>query len=130
MKQTMGMRFKELTKAEEELMQYLWQLEKASVKEVIAVMKEPKPAVNTVSTIIRILEQKGFVGHQSKGRGYQYFPLVSREQYQEFTVNKVVKSYFGGSISKLVSFFAEKEKIDTEELDDILKIIAKNRKEK
>lgn len=124
------MMLKELTKAEEEVMQYLWRLEIASVKEIIAVMDEPKPATNTVSTIIRILEQKGFVNHQAKGRGYQYFPLISKEQYQEFSVNKVVKSYFGGSLSKLVSFFAEKEKIDTKELDDILKIIEQNRDKK
>jgi len=121
---------KELTKAEEEVMHYLWRLKQASVKEVIAEMVEPKPATNTVSTIIRILEQKGFVDHQAKGRGYQYFPLISKEQYQEFSVNKVVKSYFGGSLSKLVSFFAEKEKIDTKELDDILKIIEQNRDKK
>ncbi len=121
------MKLKELTKAEEEIMQYLWQLEKASVKDVIAEIKAPKPAVNTVSTIIRILEQKGFVGHETKGRGYQYFPLISKEDYQEFSVNKVVRSYFGGSLSKLVSFFVEKENLDTSELDDILKIIEKNK---
>lgn len=126
----MEMTLKELTKAEEEVMQYLWRLEIASVKEIIAEMDEPKPATNTVSTIIRILEQKGFVNHQPKGRGYEYFPLISKEQYQEFSVNKVVKSYFGGSLSKLVSFFAEKEKIDTKELDDILKIIEQNRDKK
>ena len=125
-----GYDMKELTKAEEEVMHYLWRLKQASVKEVIAEMDEPKPATNTVSTIIRILEQKGFVDHQAKGRGYQYFPLISKEQYQEFSVNKVVKSYFGGSLSKLVSFFAEKEKIDTQELDDILKIIEQNRDKK
>lgn len=126
----MEMTLKELTKAEEEVMQFLWRLEIASVKAIIAEMDEPKPATNTVSTIIRILEQKGFVDHRPKGRGYEYFPLISKEEYQEFSVNKVVKSYFGGSLSKLVSFFAEKEKIDTKELDDILKIIEHNRDKK
>lgn len=124
------MSLKELTKAEEEVMHYLWRLELASVKEIIEEMDTPKPAVNTVSTIVRILEQKGFVDHQSKGRGYLYFPIVSKEDYQEFSVNKVVKSYFGGSLSKLVSFFAEKEDLNTQELDDILKVIEKNRREK
>lgn len=128
--QEVEMNLKELTKAEEEVMHYLWQLENATVKQVIAIMEAPKPATNTVSTIIRILEQKGFVNHRAKGRGYEYFPLISKEEYQEFSVNKVVKSYFGGSLSKLVSFFAEKEKIDTQELDDILKVIEKNRSKK
>lgn len=124
------MNLKELTKAEEEVMHYLWLLENATVKQVIAIMEAPKPATNTVSTIIRILEQKGFVDHRAIGRGYEYFPLISKEEYQEFSVNKVVKSYFEGSLSKLVSFFAEKEQIDTQELDDILKVIEKNRSKK
>jgi predicted transcriptional regulator len=123
------MSLKELTKAEEEIMHYLWELKSASVKEILAEMKPPKPAVNTVSTIVRILEQKGFVDHRSKGRGYEYFPLIEKAEYQSFSVNKVVQSYFGGSLSKLVSFFAEKEGLKTSELDDILKVIEKNRKQ-
>lgn len=123
------MSLKELTKAEEEIMQYLWDLEAASVKDILEQMKEPKPAVNTVSTIVRILEQKGFVSHRSKGRGYEYYPKISKAEYQEFSLNKVVHSYFGGSLSKLVSFFVEKEDLKTSELDDILKIIEKNRKQ-
>lgn len=122
------MSLKELTKAEEEVMHFLWGLELASVKEIIEEMETPKPAVNTVSTIVRILEQKGFVDHQTKGRGYLYFPIISKEDYQEFSVNKVVKSYFGGSLSKLVSFFAEKEDLNTQELDEILRVIEKNRR--
>lgn len=120
---------KELTKAEEEIMQHLWRLEKASVKEVVAQFAEPKPANNTVSTIVRILEQKGFVGHEAKGRGYLYFPLITKEAYQGFSAKNLMRSYFEGSLSKMVSFFVEKEKLDTQELDDILKIIEKNRKD-
>ncbi|WP_421754538.1 BlaI/MecI/CopY family transcriptional regulator [Croceimicrobium sp.] len=123
------MNLKELTKAEEEIMQFLWRLKAASVKEIIAEMQAPKPAVNTVSTIVRILEQKGFVDHRPQGRGYQYFPIISKEEYQKFSMNKLMKSYFGGSLSKMVSFFVEKEKLDTNELDDILEIIEKNRKQ-
>jgi BlaI family penicillinase repressor len=124
------MNLKELTKAEEEIMQHLWELGEASVKAIIERLTEPKPAVNTVSTIVRILEQKGFVGHKAKGRGFLYFPLLSKEEYQEFSVNKMVKGYFGGSLTKLVSFFVEKDKLDTKELNDILAIIEKNRKDK
>ena len=119
---------KELTKAEEEIMQHLWRLEKASVKEVVALFPEPKPANNTVSTIIRILEQKGFVSHEPKGRGYVYFPLVSKEAYQGFSAKNLMRRYFEGSLSKMVSFFVEKEDLNSKELDDILKIIEKNRK--
>jgi len=122
------MSLKELTKAEEEIMHYLWELEVATVKEILQHMKEPKPAVNTVSTIVRILEQKAFVDHRPKGRGYEYFPIISKSEYQEFSLNKVVRSYFGGSLSRLVSFFVEKEDLDTKELNDILQIIEKNKK--
>lgn len=119
---------KELTKAEEELMHLLWQKEQASVKELVALYADPKPAINTVSTIIRILEQKGFVDHQAKGRGFIYFPIISKEDYKKFSLRKVMGSYFEGSLSKMVSFFVEKEQLNTNELNDILKIIEKNRK--
>lgn len=114
---------KELTKAEEDIMQYLWKLEKAAVKEIVAEFPEPKPANNTVSTIVRILEQKGFVGHEPKGRGYVYFPIISKEKYQGFSAKNLMRSYFEGSLSKMVSFFVEKEDLNAKELDDILKII-------
>lgn len=120
---------KELTKAEEEVMQLLWKLEKAFVKEIIAEMPEPKPAYNTVSTIVRILEQKGMVDHEGKGRSYQYFPLVSKEAYSKFTMEKMVKGYFGGSFSKMVSFFTDRSKVDTKELDEIMKIIQEKKKQ-
>ncbi len=119
---------KELTKAEEEIMQHLWQLKKAAVKDIVAQFDPPRPANNTVSTIVRILEQKGFVDHEAKGRGYVYFPLVSKEEYQGFSAKNLMSSYFEGSLSKMVSFFVEKEKLNSKELDDILKVIEKNRK--
>ncbi len=114
---------KELTKAEEEIMQVLWKLEAAFVKEVIYLLPEPKPAYNTVSTIIRILEQKKMVSHKVFGKSYQYFPLIGKDQYSKYKIDKLMKGYFSGSFSNMVSFFVEKNGINTKELDDILKLI-------
>jgi len=118
---------KELTKAEEDLMQHLWTKDKSSVKELLNLYDEPKPAINTVSTIIRILEQKGFVSHEVKGRGFIYFPLISKEEYKNYSLRKIMGAYFEGSLSKMVSFFVEKEKLDHRELEDILNIINQNK---
>jgi len=121
---------KELTKAEEEIMQHLWSLEKAFVKEIIEELPEPKPAYNTVSTIVRILETKGFIGHESFGNSHRYYPLVNKDEYKSFATNKLISSYFDNSAQKMLSFFLEKEKLNIKEVDEILKIIeqAKNKK--
>jgi predicted transcriptional regulator len=113
----------QLTKAEEQFMQILWELEEASVQEIIDQLPEPKPAYNTVSTIIRILETKDFVAHKAKGRGYIYFPLVSKAIYTNQSLQKIVDGYFGGSFKSMVSFFVNKNDVDFKELDTILKII-------
>ncbi|WP_341227313.1 BlaI/MecI/CopY family transcriptional regulator [uncultured Arcticibacterium sp.] len=119
------MELRELTKAEEEIMQQLWTLEKAFVKDVIARLPVPKPAYNTVSTIIRILEQKGFVDHLAYGKTYEYFPLVSKDQYRKFASNKLMQSYFNGSVGQMVSYFVEEQKIDIKEADELMKLIEK-----
>ncbi|MVN20032.1 BlaI/MecI/CopY family transcriptional regulator [Mucilaginibacter arboris] len=116
---------KELTRAEEQIMQVLWQLEKAFVKEVIDELPLPKPAYNTVSTFIRILETKGFIGHNSFGKSHQYYPLVSKEEYQNFSADKLLNGYFDNSVERMFSFFVEKEKIDLKEADEIIKMIEK-----
>ena len=114
---------KQLTKAEEQLMQVLWDLKEASVKEIIEQLPVPKPAYNTVSTIIRILENKEFVSHKPKGRGYIYFPIIEKTVYSNQSLQKLVDGYFDGSFKSMVSFFVKKNKIDVNELDTILKII-------
>ena len=121
---------KELTKAEEQVMQILWDLERAFVKDVIEQLPEPKPAYTTVTTIIRILEQKEFVGYKAYGKTHEYFPLVSKDVYKKFITKGLLKDYFSGSLKNLVSHFAEKEKIDVKELDEILKIIEQTKKKK
>lgn len=119
---------KQLTKAEEQIMQVLWQLNKASVKEVIEELPVPKPAYNTVSTIIRILETKEFVGHEPKGRGYVYFPLINKDEYSNQSLHKLMNGYFGGSFKSMVSFFMKENKMDITELESILKEIDKKKK--
>ena len=117
------MEIKELTKAEEQIMQILWKLEKAFVKEVIDQLPKPKPAYNTVSTIIRILESKGFINHEAVGKSHRYFPVISKEQYKSFATEKLLSGYFGNSVESMLSFFIRKEKIDLKEADEILKLI-------
>jgi predicted transcriptional regulator len=119
---------RELTRAEEQIMQVLWQLERGFVKDVLDQLPIPKPAYNTVSTIIRILEQKGFVGHKAFGKSHEYFPLVSKEQYRSFATEKLMEGYFGNSVESLFSFFVQKKKVDLTEADEILKLIQEMKK--
>lgn len=121
---------KQLTKAEEQFMQVLWSLEEASVKEIIEQLPEPKPAYNTVSTIIRILETKDFVSHKVKGRGYIYYPLIKKTDYTNQSLHKLVNGYFEGSFKSMVSFFVNKNDMDIKELESILKEIEKNNSKK
>ena len=94
----------ELTRAELEIMQILWQIEHGFVNDILAKLPEPKPAYNTVSTIVRILEKKGFVSHRAYGKSHEYYPLVERESYTSTYMNSVLANFFGGSASRLVSF--------------------------
>ncbi|MFC2124522.1 BlaI/MecI/CopY family transcriptional regulator [Bacteroidota bacterium] len=121
---------KELTKAEEQVMQILWMLKKGFVKDVIDQMPEPKPAYNTVSTIIRILEKKGFVGYKAYGKTHEYFPLVDKDDYSKFYLRNFVSNYFEGSFQNLVSFFAKENDMDINEVETLLKHVKEDLKEK
>jgi len=121
---------KQLTKAEEQFMQVLWEIEQGSVQDIIDELPEPKPAYNTVSTIIRILETKEFVAHKAKGRGYIYFPLIKKSDYSNQSLHKLVDGYFDGSFKSLVSFFVKKNDVDLNELETILKSINDKNTEK
>lgn len=118
---------KELTKAEDQIMQILWKLQRAVVKDIIEEMPEPKPAYNTISTIVRILETKGFVDHKAYGKTHEYFPLISKEKYTKFYLNNLLKGYFNGSFQNLVSFFAKENKMDVKSIEKLLEEI-KNQK--
>jgi len=111
---------RELTRAEEQIMQILWGMEKGFVKDILAKMNSPKPAYNTVSTIIRILERKGFVKHNTYGKSHEYYPIVSKDEYRSFSIKNLLSGYFGGSFSRLASFFAKDENLDLKELEKLM----------
>ncbi|HAE66064.1 MULTISPECIES: BlaI/MecI/CopY family transcriptional regulator [Sphingobacterium] len=119
--------FKELTKAEEQIMQELWEMGRGFVKEIIDRLPEPKPAYNTVSTIVRILETKGFVRHESFGKSHQYLPKISKQEYKKGITGKLLTNYFDNSPKRMLSYFLEENRLDIKELDDILSIIERNK---
>ncbi len=116
-----------LTNKEEEIMRILWKLEKAFVKEILPGVKGQKLHYNTVSTIIRKLEDKGYVGHEAFGNTHRYFPVISKETYRKEFMNMAARRYFDNSFKNVVSFFAKEEKISAEELREILDIIEKEK---
>ena len=117
---------KQLTKAEEDIMQVLWDLKEGNVAAIIEKLPLPKPAYNTVSTIVRILENKEFVGYRKEGRGHIYFPLVPKTEYSNQTLNKLMDGYFQGSFKSMVSFFVKKNDISISEMEAIMKEINKD----
>ena len=119
------MEIKELTKAEEQIMQVLWDLQKGFVKDVLNELPEPKPAYNTVSTIIRILETKGFIDHEAFGKSHRYFPVISKEKYKSYATEKLLSGYFSNSVENMFSFFVREKKLDLKEADEIMKLIEK-----
>jgi len=110
----------QLTKAEEQIIQIIWELKKVNVKEIREKLPNPKPAINTVSTIVRILENKGFVTHEQKGRGYVYFPIINKDEYTKQSLSKMINNYFDGSFKNLVSFFAKSNDLNINELEEII----------
>lgn len=119
-----------LTKAEEQVMQSLWTIGKGFAGEVASNVEEPKPAYRTVLSIIRILESKGFVGHQEYNGNNQYYPLVSKEKYSGQMLGSLMKNYFGASYCSLVSFFLKDKSISAQDLDDLSRLIEQTRMEK
>ena len=117
---------KELTKAEEQVMQLLWKLEKAFVKDMMEEMPEPKPAYNTVSTIVRILEKKGFVGHNAYGKTHEYFPLIAREVYTRSFMKNFMRNYFSGSFKEMVSFFAIEDNMSLSDFDELMEDVKRD----
>lgn len=113
----------ELTRAEEQIMKILWEIEKGFVKDILTHFPEPRPAYNTVSTIIRILQDKGFVSHKAYGRTHEYYPLITREEYTKSRMTSLVNDYFSNSFEKMVSFFAREKKISLKEMEDIMKLM-------
>lgn len=117
-----------LTKAEEQVMQVLWQLGQGFAKDVLQAMPRPRPAITTVSTILRILEQKGFVGYEAFGRSHRYRPLLSKEVYGARQADRVLTDYFAGSVRELVSSFVGREELDAQELEALLKLLKRSKR--
>jgi len=116
---------KKLTKAEEHVMQILWDMEEGLVKDVIKQFPDPKPAYNTVSTVIRVLEKKDFVAHKAYGNTYLYYPLVPKEEYARVHFMDFMKEYFNDSFPKMAAFFACEKNLDINEMEEILKMTEK-----
>ena len=116
-----------LTRAEAEIMKILWQLEKAFIKDILALMPEPKPAYNTVSTFIRILEKKNVIGHVTYGNTHQYFPLITEQEYKRHEIQQLMANYFDNSVENLVSFFVSDNNLKTKDFDEIMKFINDNK---
>lgn len=117
---------KALTQAEEEIMQILWNLEKAFVKDIVEEYEDPKPAYNTISTLIRIMEKKGFVGYEAFGKSHRYYPLIDKEEYSRKYLNRFVDKYFSGSYKDLVSFFTKEKEMSVRDLEKLLDELKKN----
>ncbi|HCI54998.1 MAG TPA: BlaI/MecI/CopY family transcriptional regulator [Bacteroidales bacterium] len=116
---------RELTRAEEQVMQILWKIKKGFIKDILEHFDNPKPAYTTVSTIVRILEDKGFVMHKAYGRTYEYYPAVTKEQYSRTHLKNFVRDYFSNSFGNMVSFFVESKSISVKEMEEIMKIMEK-----
>lgn len=114
---------KELTKAEEQVMQIIWDKQNVFIKDILAEMSDPKPAYNTVSTIVRILESKGFVSYEVFGNSHRYYPAIAKDTYRKFTMDQMMQGYFGGSASNLISFFIKEKNLDIRDLDEIINTI-------
>lgn len=112
-----------LTKVEEQVMQIIWDMKSCMVSEILEAIGEPKPPHSTVSSVVRILQKKGFVGHKAYGRTYVYAPLISKDDYRKFTLEKVADNYFGGSFQRLVSFLVKEKDLDLKDLSEMLKAL-------
>ncbi len=116
-----------LAKREEQIMQVYWELEKAFIKDVIPHLPDPKPHYNSVATMVKILEEKGFLDHEAVGNVYQYFPIISREKYQSHFMKDIVSQYFDNSYPRMLAFFAKEQNLSENELNEILQMIKKNK---
>ncbi|MGH2642409.1 MAG: BlaI/MecI/CopY family transcriptional regulator [Chitinophagaceae bacterium] len=125
----MAKNIKKLTTAEAQIMQVLWDLKKGFVNDIIARLSKPKPAYSTVSTIVRILVEKGFIGYKAYGKTYEYFPVISKEQYRDYEANKLLTGYYEDSLGSLVSSFVENKNMDLEEADKIIRLLQQFKKD-
>jgi len=119
---------RDLTKAEEQVMQILWNVNESIVRDLVDQFPDPKPAYNTVSTVLRVLEKKDFVNHKAYGTTYVYFPLVSKKEYSNFQFTNLIKNYFNGSFPKMAAFFAKENNLSIQELEEMMDMAKKELK--
>jgi predicted transcriptional regulator len=112
-----------LTRKEEEVMQILWKLKKAFVKEIVSEYADPKPHYNTISSLIRVLQEKEVVGFTAYGNTYQYFPLLKKEVYRKIYMKEIISNYFDNSFTTAVAAFVEDEQLDEKEIEELVKLI-------
>ncbi|WKS95816.1 BlaI/MecI/CopY family transcriptional regulator [Riemerella columbina] len=117
---------KQLTKAEDQVMRYLWKIKKGFLKDILELYDEPKPHSNTVSTILKVLTEKGFVDYEVYGRQHEYYPLISQKDYSERTFSGLIQNYFGGSYKDAVSFLIEENKMSIQDLELLLNELKNN----
>lgn len=120
---------KELTKAEEQVMQYIWKLEKTFLKDIVEQFPEPRPAYTTISTVIRVLVKKGFIDYNTYGKIHEYYPLISKVEYFRQHFKGVIQNFFSGSVSNFASFFTDDDNLDLSELEELKQVIEKKMKE-
>ena len=119
---------KNLTRKEEEAMKILWKAKKGFIKELIDLHPDPKPLYTTFSSIVRGLEEKGYIGHKAYGKNHEYYPLIKKEEYRKIFMKEIVSEYFGSSYKNVVSFIVNEKKISTDDLKKIIEIIEKGKK--
>lgn len=119
-----------LTKAEERIMQILWQIEKGFINDLLEHFPEPKPPYNSVSTIVRVLVKKEIVGYKAFGKTYEYYPLISKDDYRNNQLGRLTKNYFGNSLKQVVSFFSENKNLDLNEVDEVMKMLEEIKEKK
>jgi len=120
----------QLTKAEEKIMKILWKIEKGFINDILEHFPNPKPPYNSVSTIVRVLVKKEIVSFKKYGNTYEYFPLISKEEYRKNQMNNLIKNYYNNSLKQVVNFFSENKNIDMNEVDEVMKMLdeIKNKK--
>ncbi len=117
-----------LAKREEQIMHVFWDLNKAFIRDIIPLLPDPKPHYNSVATMVKILEDKGFLAHETAGNMYCYFPVIKREEYQQFALKDIVSQYFDNSYPRMLAFFAKEQNLTGKELDEIVNIIKNDKK--
>ncbi len=118
-------KIKELTKVEEEVMQIIWRVKRGIVRDFIKELPDPQPPYSTISSVVRILEKKGFVAHKAYGKTHEYYPIISKNDYRKHLMQGMLQKYFSGSMANLFSFFAKENDLSIKELGEILENLEK-----